>query len=187
MSLRSPVSQDDIRRFLQRLGDEFRDPGRIYLVGGTTLVFEGLRRQTVDIDIAYDVTPERQDRFIQVVRRLKDVLDINVEEASPGDFIPLPAGAADRHEYVGRFGQLDVFHFDLYSTALSKIARGREQDFADVTALLNMRRIGWTQLEACYRDILPQIGRKSLRHNPEEFELNFRALTGMWRAAGGQT
>lgn len=187
MSLRSPVGRDDIQQFLQRLGDEFREPGRVYLVGGTTLVFEGFRRQTVHIDIAYEVTPDRQSQFIQTLRRLKDVLDVNVEEASPGDFIPLPAGAGDRHEYIGRFGQLDVFHFDPYSSALSKIARGREQDFADVAMLLKQNWIAWPTLEACFGDILPQMGLKSLKDNPEEFEQNFRALQAMWRAAGGQT
>jgi hypothetical protein len=187
MSLRPPVGRNDIQHFLRRLGDEFRDPGRVYLVGGTTLVFEGLRQQTVDIDLTYEVTVDKVGRFVEAVRKLKDDIDINIEEASPGDFIPLPAGAAHRHEYIGRFGQLDVFHFDLYSTALSKIARGRQQDFSDVIALLERKLIGWEHLEAHYQDVLPQMGQRSLKQNPEEFELNFRALEAMWRAAGGQT
>jgi hypothetical protein len=41
--------------------------------------------------------------------------------------------------------------------------------------------------QAAIRAILPQMGQRSIREDPEEFELNFRALTGMWRAAGGQT
>ena len=112
-------------------------------------------------------------------------LNINVEEASPGDFIPLPGGYANRHVYIGRYGQLDVFHFDLYSTALSKVSRGREQDYADVLALLTQARIDWVKLEKYYQEILPLIGLKSLKQNPVEFAKNFRALETQWRAAGG--
>ncbi len=79
--------------------------------------------------------------LIQTVRELKDTLSINVEEASPGDFIPLPSGYENRHTFVERFGMLDVLHFDLYSTALSKIERGRMQDFEDVLALLRAGQI----------------------------------------------
>lgn len=35
-----------------------------------------------------------------------------------GPFEPLPDGHEDRHEHVGRYGSIDVYHFDLYSTAL---------------------------------------------------------------------
>ena len=71
-----------------------------------------------------EVSPEAHGELIQAIRALKDELSINVEEASPGDFIPLPAGYESRHVYIDRFGLLEVLHFDLYSTALSKIERG---------------------------------------------------------------
>src|SRR5712692_10603547 len=131
MSLRPPVDRDRIRLFLKSLGDRLRRYGRIYLVGGTTLVFEGLRQQTLDIDLAIEVAPADHGDLIQAIRELKDKLSINVEEASPGDFIPLPSGYESRHVFVERFGMLEVLHFDPYSTALSKIARGREQDIED--------------------------------------------------------
>jgi hypothetical protein len=167
------------------LGADFRGAGRIYLVGGTSIVFEKLRQQTLDIDVVIDIEPQALALFIEAVRDLMVELDVNVEEASPGDFIPLPSGYATRHVYVGRFGQLDVYHFDLYSAALSKIARGREQDYQDVLALLKAQRIAWPQLKAYYEEILPQLGLKSLKQDPFQFELNFDALASQWRAAGG--
>ncbi|MBI4770215.1 MAG: hypothetical protein HY784_07355 [Chloroflexi bacterium] len=178
--MRSPVDRSGIERFLRQLGQSCRQPGRLYLVGGTTLVFEGYRQQTLDIDLVIDVSAEHQPALIRAIRALKESLDVNVEEASPGDFIPLPAGFSERHEYIGRFGQLDVFHFDLYSAALSKIERGRGQDFADVLLLLSHRRVDWGRLERYFSEILPQIGTRSLRQDPEEFEMNFRALARMW-------
>src|SRR5262245_37610006 len=100
MSLRPSVNRSRIELFLKQLGERYHRPGRVYLVGGTTLVFEAYRQQTLDIDIAIEVTPEDHGAFVQAVRKLKETLDVNVEEASPGDFIPLPGGYADRHEFI---------------------------------------------------------------------------------------
>jgi hypothetical protein len=186
VSLRSPVGRIEIEAFLRRLGEQHRGMGRIYLVGGTSLVYEGFRQQTLDADLAFGADVQNLDHLIQTIRILKDQLDINVEEASPSDFIPLPAGYSNRHVYIGRFGQLDVFHFDWYSTALSKIARGREQDYHDVLSLLQQAVIDWDTLRAQFHEILPQVGQKSLRQNPDEFEANFSALAALWRTAGGQ-
>ncbi len=186
MSGRLPVDRQRIEHFLHRLGERYRGRGRLYLVGGTTDVFEGLRTRTLDIDLTFEVAPADESALVQAIRELKDLLSVNVEQVSPADFIPLPAGYRDRCEFIGRFGELDVFHFDLYSTALSKIERGTEQDFADVRALLDARRVEWGALESRFQEILAQFGARSLRQDPEEFEKNFRALEEMWRAAGGQ-
>jgi hypothetical protein len=180
VSQRSPVDSQRIVEFLTALGRQFHGTARLYLVGGTTLVYEKYRAQTLDIDIAIEADPAEEGRLVQAIRELKDTLGLNVEQVSPGDFIPLPAGYSDRSEFVGRFGNLDVFHFDLYSTALSKIERGSEQDFADVLALLRAGRIQWPELERAFNGILPQFGQRSLRQNPQAFQRKFDALRNLW-------
>jgi hypothetical protein len=187
MSLRLQVDRSRIELFLKSLADRFRRPCRIHLVGGTTLVFEGLRQQTMDIDVVLEVAPANHGELIQAVRDLKDNLSINVEEASPGDFIPLPSGYENRHIFVGRFGMLEVLHFDLYSTALSKIERGREQDLEDVLTLLRTGRIEWDKLVAYFQEILPKMGEHSLKQDSVEFEQNFRALKALWQSMPGST
>ena len=182
MSMRPPVDRQRIIHFLELLGQRFRKPGRVFLVGGTTLVFEGFRTQTLDVDLSFEVAEQDHGEFIRTVRALKDELAINVEEASPGDFIPLPAGYQDRAQFVGRFGNLDVYHFDVYSVALSKIERGRDADFADVLALLEA---GWLDFEALSRyfaEILPQVGERSLKEDPLEFQRKFAYLETAWAA-----
>jgi len=180
MSFRSNVDRERIRESCQRLAERFRRPARIYLVGGTTLVFERLREQTLDIDVVLEVAPEHHGELIQAVRELKDALSVNIEEASPADFIPLPAGYETRHVFLERFGTIELFHFDPYSTALSKIERGRTQDLEDVVALLRSGKIEWDRLAAAFREILPQMGQHSLKQDPVEFERHFRALEEMW-------
>lgn len=181
MSLRPSVDQRRITDFLRVLGETSRVAGRVYLVGGASVVLEGYRARTLDIDLTIEAAPEHEARLLQVLRELKDKLAVNVELVSPGDFIPLPSGWRDRSEYVGRFGALDVFHFDLYSTALSKIERGTEQDYADVLALLTAERLEWAQLAQRFEEILPHFGLRSLKQDPEDFGRKFRALEKKWR------
>lgn len=180
MSLRQSVDQFRITEFLRHLGEHSRVVGRVYLVGGATVVFEGYRSLTLDIDMTLEATPANEERLVRSLRELKDKLSVNVELVSPGDFIPLPSGYRERSEFVGRFGGLDVFHFDLYSTALSKIERGTEQDFADVLALLTGQRITWPKLQASFAEIMPQYGTRSLKQDPADFEKKFRALERKW-------
>lgn len=183
--MREQVDRQRIETFLQQLGRIFSRRGRLYLVGGTTLVYEGLRAQTLDIDITFVIANEDHSRFVQVVRELKESLSLNIEEASPAEFIPLPTGYEARSEFIGRYGQLDVFHFDLYSTALSKIERGTENDYADVLSLLRSGRLELGQLTAFFEEILPQFATRSLRRDPASFRRKFTLLTQMWNERNG--
>lgn len=180
--MRPPIDRLRVHHFLVKLGIAFRHPMRLYLVGGTTMVYEGLRDQSLDIDITYEVEERHDAEFAQVIQRLKEEMQLNVEQASPGDFIPLPSGWKERAKFVGRFGQIDVFHFDLYSTALSKIERGREGDFQDVLALLGSGQIDLPELRLAFENILPRLERESLKRNPDRFRRNFAALETMHAA-----
>src|SRR3712207_3505379 len=100
MSMRQRVDQQRIEHFLEQLGRQFPGPGRVYLVGGTTMVYEGLRQQTLDIDVALEIANEDHSRFIAAIRTLKERLSLNIDEASPADFIPLPAGYRERSQFI---------------------------------------------------------------------------------------
>jgi hypothetical protein len=174
--VRKPVDAARIHAFLSALGKRFPHPGRVYLVGGSTIVLEKLRAQTMAIDLTHDVAPPHLGEFIDAIRRLQDELDVNIGEVSPADFIPLPEGHAVRARYVGRYGSLDAYHFDPYSTALSKIDRGTEKDFGDVRAMLRSGLIAWSRLEECYLNIVPRFGRESLKQDPERLRRHFELL-----------
>src|SRR5947209_3734923 len=129
---RTPVTRTRLEQFLRRLGQEFHGSGRLYLVGGTMMVLAGFREQTQDVDYTVQLQPGEDAAFIRAVRALIRSLDLSVEPAGPGDFIPLPSGWQERSGFVGRYGGLDVFTFDPVATALSKIERGTNQDIDDV-------------------------------------------------------
>ena len=156
MSLRPPVDKGRIEQFLRRLDATAHQTGRVYLVGGSALVHSGLRGRTLDIDLT--VEADDVNGLLVAIRQVTHELQVNVKMASPGDFVPLPSGWHDRAQWVGRFGQLDVFYFDFYSIALSKIARGSQRDIDDVVLLAQSGVIDRAQLDAAYAEIEPQLG-----------------------------
>ena len=178
--MRQRCDRQGIERFLQSLETRFTKPGRLYLVCGTTMVYEGLRQQTLDITISFEVDDRDRSAFVAAVRDLKERLSLNIEEASPADFIPLPSGYRERSPFIGRYGQLEVFHFDLYSTTLSKIERGTESDFDDVLSLLRSGRIELAVMTAYFEEIMVRYAVESLRQDPVEYRRKFEILTEKW-------
>jgi len=86
--------------------------------------------------------------------------------------MPLPKGYQDRHQFIGRYGLLDLFHFDFYSIALSKIHRGNEKDFVDVIQMVRQSVIELPQLKQYYQEVLPQL-EGMLQANPQGMKRRF--------------
>ena len=105
----------------------------MYLTGGTTAVLFGWRATTVDLDIK--IVPER-DSLFRAIPQLKDKLEVNVELASPSDFIPELPGWQERSRFIVREGSIDFLHYDLYSQALAKLQRGHAKDLEDVREMI---------------------------------------------------
>ncbi len=122
-----------IRTFMRFLGVEADAPARIYLAGGATAVLLGWRATTIDIDIR--MSPE-SDRLFRAIPALKESLQVNVELASPADFIPALPGWEERSIFEVQEHHLSFYHYDLYSQALAKIERSHVQDLADVRQMI---------------------------------------------------
>jgi len=157
MSFRPNVDRGRIERFLQELGRAFRHPARLYIVGGAVLVHQRLRLATLDIDLSIEVDGLHHGDLMRQIAHLKDQLPVNVVEASPADFIPMPSGWRERSPYVGRFGQIDVFYFDPVSTALSKLDRGHDDDLAAVRTVLAAGKIARADLVSAWEEIAPRL------------------------------
>ena len=170
------ITSHELTQFLEQLARCYRQEGRLYLVGGSSLILVSSKVSTLDIDLKIETAPEHYGEFIRCLRQVSRALQLPVEEASPDQFIPLPPGFAERHRFIGRFGSLDVFHFDFYSIALSKIHRGNEKDFADVTQMIAQDIIEFDRLAGYFRDILPQVAVFGLRADPESFARRFALL-----------
>lgn len=141
---------------MRALGAEAEAGSRLYFAGGATAVLLGWRDSTVDIDIK--LQPET-DRLLRALPRLKESLEINIELASPADFIPELRGWQDRSAFIFQEGRLTFFHYDLYSQALSKIERGHAQDKTDVQMMLEKGLVDPEELERRFEEIEPDLYR----------------------------
>jgi hypothetical protein len=165
-----------LETFLQRLGQCFRHPARLYLVGGTSLMLAAGKMSTFYIDLQFSTDHRYHAEFIRCLRTVSRDLGAPVELASPEQFIPLPAGFEDRRQYIGRYGLLDVFHFDFYSMALAKIHRGNEKDFDDVMQMIRAGLIEMAALEAFLVEILPEYEFYQPSADPALFRRKFELL-----------
>ena len=100
--MRPDVDRDRVLGLLAALGPRLRHPHTVYLVGGSSAVIVGWRASTRDVE----VRPEPDsDELLRLLSELKESLDINIELASPLDFLPELDGWRDRSPHVGSWGQ----------------------------------------------------------------------------------
>ena len=154
--MRQPVDAGRLRAFMRALAREARGPLQVYLVGGSTAVLEGWREATIDVDLAFG---ESDDAVLRALPGLKDTFDINVELASPADFIPVKRGWQDRSPFVAQEGVVTFRHFDLYAQALAKIERGHETDRNDVREMLARGLVTRPGLLEYFESIEPELYR----------------------------
>jgi hypothetical protein len=141
---------------MQSLGRRAQVDGTCYFAGGATAVLEGWRESTIDVDIK--LVPEH-DALLHALPELKSELEINVELAWPGDFVPLPSGWEQRSPSIAREGLLTFRHVDLYAQALAKLERGHAQDLQDVTAMLERGLVDRARLVESMDEIEPELFR----------------------------
>jgi len=146
------LAKGEIQVFVKKLSEAYKEPVALYLLGGSALSFLGSPRRTIDIDCTIDIQSQALEETIE-----KTALELKLEvEIVPiGEFIPLPEGNQDRHYRIEQFGSVEVFIFDPYSIALSKVARGFETDIQDVLFLLERNIIDLDRLAAFVKSTVP--------------------------------
>ncbi len=154
--MRESADADRIRRLARELGRAVPRGTRMYLTGGATAVLEGWRDSTVDIDVRFE--PD-SDAALSRIAEIKERLSVNVELASPLDFLPPLADWQDRSRFRFREGNLEVFDFDPYSQALSKLERGFELDMEDVKNMVSDGQVEPTKLLELFEGAEPELFR----------------------------
>jgi hypothetical protein len=152
--MRSNVDPQKIEQLMKALGREARGSGCIYFTGGASALLIGWRSSTVDIDIRLD--PEPLGIF-QAIAKLKQELDINIELASPQDFLPPLPEWRDRSIFIVRYGEISFYHYDFTAQAMSKISRGYNRDIDDVRAMYEQKLFSLEKLLDCFEAIAPEL------------------------------
>jgi hypothetical protein len=169
-----PVTPHTLTEFLTRLGERYSNPVTLYLLGGSALLLLGNPRQTLDIDYTTDLNPRQQQTLETIMIQLAAQYRLDVEAVPIAEFVPLPPGAETRRRFIGRFGQIDVYLYDLYTIALSKIARGFDTDLEDVVYLIKADLIDLAELQRHFQTILPRAAQADIV--PGEFQQYFHDL-----------
>ena len=154
--VRGLADSNRIGRFMRALGHSADSDGACYFTGGATAVLYGWRESTIDVDIR--LAPETEP-LLRAIQNLKNDLAINVELASPADFIPVPPGWEDRSVVIGREGRLTYYHFDLLAQALAKLERAHSQDLGDVAAMIARELIAPVAVLAYFERLEPELFR----------------------------
>jgi hypothetical protein len=170
--MRRFVDREKLDEFMNRIGARATSPGTIYLTGGSTALLLGIRDQTIDIDIKLDPEP---GGVFEAIAALKESLQLNVELASPDQFIPPLPGWKERSPHVATTGKVEFRQYDLYSQALAKIERGHEQDLADARAFLSKGVISAAELKRLFDAVRPDMVRYPAI-DAADFERTLRAF-----------
>lgn len=154
--MREIADRARIEAFLEALAREATQDTDVFVVGGTSAVLAGWRDATIDVDLV--MRPE-SDAMLRAIPALKERLRLNVELASPDQFIPVPPGWEDRSPVIRRIGRVTIRHYDLCAQALAKLERGHARDVADVRAMLERRLVSGADLRRMFDSIEPQLYR----------------------------
>src|SRR3989442_8914491 len=154
--MRQRVTSARLQQLMQALGESAKSAVRVFLVGGATSVLLGWRDSTIDVDLK--VVPE-SDELLRKVPELKERLQINIELASPDDFIPELPGWQERSRFVGQEGKITFFHYDFYAQALAKIERGHTLDMQDLSEMISRGLIEPKRLLGLFYSIEDQLYR----------------------------
>lgn len=154
--MREVADRARVEAFLQALAREATTATEVFLVGGTSAVLVGWRESTIDIDLV--IRPE-SDAMLRAIPSLKERLNVNVELASPDQFMPVPLGWEERSPVVTRIGLVTIRHYDFVAQALAKIERGHGRDLADVDAMLARGLISGSEVRAMFARIEPELYR----------------------------
>jgi hypothetical protein len=152
--MRSETTSEKLKAFMAALGQRVRGPGRIYFTGGATALLHGWRTMTIDVDLKADPEPPG---IFEAIAALKDQLDINVELASPDDFIPPLPDWRERSLFIARHNHLEFFHYDPYSQVLSKLQRRHERDLRDVESFWRAGLVDKERLLQLFGRIQPEL------------------------------
>jgi hypothetical protein len=170
--MRQKVDRQRLEEFLRALASNTHQPAHVYLTGGATAVLLGWRTSTIDVDLR--IVPDN-DPMLRSISALKEQMNINVELASPADFIPEPPGWEVRSLFIMQERAVAFYHYDLYAQALSKLERFHDRDVHDVKAMLERNLIEPGKLKELFDAIAPLLYRFPAI-SPEAFRRNLESI-----------
>lgn len=159
------ITVSQIITLVTEIGQRYKQPATLLLLGGSALRLLGSSRPTLDIDyVGHDL---HKEPLQLVLEQVAQEMGLEVEAVPIEEFVPLPREAQQRQLPIGLYGTLHVYILDPYTIALSKIDRGFDTDIEDIIFLFRQGLITLPQLEIVVSEAMVQA---------QEFGLNPRAM-----------
>jgi len=176
------IATEEVMRFLEKLGEVHQEKAVLYLIGGGALCLLGNPRRTADIDFSLTSLAGNKS-LVDSMLAVADELRIELEVITLEEFVPVPEGSSQRHIFVRRFGGIELFIYDPYAIALSKLARGLETDIQDVLFLLEAEIIDIEKLAYFVEQALPVAWEKDV--DPDDLKLYLGEVRKLYQNAVG--
>lgn len=152
--MRKKINKEILQQFMSKFAQMVTSYGSVYFCGGTTALLLEIRDQTIDIDLKLDPEPQRS---FEAIAEIKNSLDVNIELASPDNFIPATQDWKHNSKLITTIGKVSFYHYDLVLQALAKIERGHSQDLLDVKAMLSANFFSIEELKTRFDKIKPKL------------------------------
>lgn len=150
---------------MEYLGARVQRATAVYFTGGASAVWYGWREATIDVDVK--IVPEHDEVF-RLLPEAKEALRMNIELASPADFIPELPGWERRSPFIAQYGKVSFYHYDPYAQVLAKIERGHTQDQEDVSSFFRAGLVEKDRLLECF-----EVVKKGLHRYPAVDPVSF--------------
>src|SRR5438105_4457991 len=95
--MREESNQYKVNDFIKTFPQFITLTTKVYFTGGTTAVLKDIRKSTIDVGVKFE--PEHNQIF-SAIKTLKESLNMNIELASPFDFIPELPNWKERCEFI---------------------------------------------------------------------------------------
>jgi hypothetical protein len=126
--MREESNQYKVNDFVKTFPQFITLTTKVYFAGGATAVLKDIRKSTIDVDVKFE--PEHNQIF-SAIKTLKESLNMNIELASPFDFIPELPSWKERCEFIVTVKKVHYFHLDPYAQVIAKVLRGFDRDIID--------------------------------------------------------
>ena len=165
-----------LRAFLTRLDAALNRPGVLFLLGGSSLTWRGVKEYSIDIDVALPEGEQDPASLLDAIDVAGDFVEALVDVIRMGETLPLPDGYEERAELAEQFERLTVYHFDPYSIAITKLARSESRDVVDVSNMLLAGLIECGALRRHFESALAGFRRGVSRSDKEDFKRKVEAF-----------